>query len=73
MKFWEVRFKHTIEDNEGYPLQKNEEPNYFETVEECMAFVLSQPHLNITDIEFHQRNLGSWKTTITLNPPHKAV
>ncbi len=73
MKFWEVRFKHTIEDNEGYPIQKNEEPNYFGTVEECMAFVLSQPHLNITDIEFHQRSLGTWKSEITLNASNKAV
>ena len=73
MLFWEVRFKHTVEDDEGYPFQKNEGPNFFATIEECMAFVLSQPHLNITDIEFHQRSLGTWKSEITLNAPNKAV
>ena len=73
MLFWEVRFKHTKFDENDYPIQINEDPNFFSTIEECMAFVLSQPHLNITDVEFHQRSLGIWKSEITLNAPDKAM
>ena len=73
MLFWEVRFKHTKSDENDYSTQINEGPNFFSTIEECMAFVLSQPHLNITDVEFHQRSLGIWKSEITLNAPDKAM
>lgn len=73
MLFWEVRFKHTKSDENDYPTQIDEGPNFFSTIEECMAFVLSQPHLNITDVEFHQRSLGIWKSEITLNAPNKAM
>lgn len=73
MLFWEVRFKHTKTDENDYSTQINEGPNFFSTIEECMAFVLSQPHLNITDVEFHQRSLGIWKSEITLNAPDKAM
>ena len=73
MLFWEARFKHMKSDEDGYAMQLDEGPNFFATLEECMAFVLSQPHLNITDIEFHQRSLGTWKSEITLNAPNKVV
>ena len=73
MLFWEVRFKHTKSDENDYSTQIDEGPNFFSTIEECMAFVLSQPHLNITDVEFHQRSLGIWKSEITLNAPDKAM
>ena len=73
MLFWEVRFKHTIEDDEGYPFQKNEEPNFFGTMEECMAYVLAQSHLNISNVEFTRRYLGTWKSQILLNDPNKEV
>ena len=73
MLFWEVRFKHTIEDDEGYPFQKNEEPSFFGTMEECMAYVLAQSHLNISNVEFTRRYLGTWKSQILLNDPNKEV
>ncbi len=41
MLFWEVRFKHTKPDEDGYATQINEGPNFFATIDECMAFVLS--------------------------------
>ena len=73
MLFWEVRFKHTIEDNEGCPLQKREEPTFFGTMEECMAYILSQSHLDISNVEFIRRSLGTWKQQITLNDPNREV
>lgn len=73
MLFWEVRFKHMIEDNEGYPFQKSEEPNFFGTMEECMAYVLAHSHLDISNVEFIRRSLGTWKEQITLNDPNREV
>jgi hypothetical protein len=72
MMFWEVKFK-SREDNPdyNYPEVIVHDSNYFETLEECMAFVLSQGHLDICDIEFHQRSLGTWKSEYTLNAPHR--
>ena len=63
MLFWEVRFKYITENNE----QKDEEPHFFGTLEECMAYVLAQPHLDIFNVEFTSRFLGVWKEKITLN------
>ena len=73
MLFWEVRFKHTAEDDNGYPFQKSEEPIFFGTMEECMAYILAQSHLDISKVEFIRRSLGTWKQQITLNDPNREV
>ena len=72
MTYWEVNFKHRLEDEEGYPYEKKEGPAFFATDEECMAYVLSQKHLKVCGIEMTQRSLGTWKSEITLNAPNKA-
>ena len=68
--FWEIKFKHEV-DNGEYPYNKSEEPNFFTTIEECMAFVLAQDHLDITQVEFIRRSLGVWKSQILLNDPNR--
>ena len=65
MKFWEVKF--TFIDYDWDSEEKREEVAFFETLEECMAFVISNNSLDIKNIEFKQRTMGIWKTEYTLN------
>ena len=65
--FWEVNFKQELRDDEGYPYDKKHGPAFFSTEEECMAYVLAQKHMKITNIEITRRYLGTWKSKITLN------
>ena len=68
MKFWEVRFKHTIlDDNCEYPCDKAEDPNFFSTLDECMAFIKAQEGLDISQVEITRRYLGTWKAPVMLN------
>ena len=67
MIFWEVKFRHTVSEDGDYPYDKQETPNYFSTMEECMAFVLSQDHLDVSCVEITRRSLGTWKSHIVLN------
>lgn len=71
MTFWEVKFDHAIYDDDGYITMKTEGPNFFETSEECMAYVLSQTHLKVCHIEMTQRAMGAWKSEIILNSKDK--
>ncbi len=70
MKFWEVRF--TFIDYDWDNEEKREEVAFFETLEECMAFIMSNNSLNIKNIEFKQRHMGIWKVECTLNKNNKA-
>lgn len=72
MNFWEVYFKHRLEDDEGCRYEKKVGPAFFATSEECMAYVLSQNHLKVCGIEMIERHLGTWTSQITLNAPHQA-
>ena len=65
MKFWEVKF--TFIDYDWEKEEKREEVAFFETLEECMAFVISNNSLDIKNIEFKQRSMGIWKAEYTLN------
>ena len=65
MKFWEVKF--TFIDYDWDNEEKREEVAFFETLEECMAFVISNNSLDIKNIEFKQRTMRIWKTEYTLN------
>ena len=68
MKFWEVRFKHTILDNNcEYPCDKAEDPYFFSTLDECMAFIKAQRDLDISQVEITRRHLGTWKERVVLN------
>jgi hypothetical protein len=70
MKFWEVRFKHTIlDDNCEYTCDKEEDPNFFSTLDECMAFIKAQGDLDISQVEITRRYLGTWKARVVLNEP----
>ena len=70
MKFWEVRFKHTIlDDNCECPCDKTEDPNFFSTMDECMAFIKAQSDLDISQVEITRRHLGTWKARVVLNEP----
>ena len=70
--FWEIRFKHEIDDGE-YSYDKSEGPGFFATIEECMAYVLDQDPLDITEVEFIRRSFGVWKSQILLNDPNKGT
>lgn len=65
MKFWEVRcsFVDYDWDNE----EERELVAFFETLEECMAYIISNRSLDIKNIEFKARTMGTWKVEYTLN------
>jgi hypothetical protein len=65
MKFWEVRF--TFIDYGWDSEEKREEVAFFETLDECMAFIMFNNSLEIKDIEIKQRNMGTCKVEYTLN------
>lgn len=65
MKFWEVKF--TFIDYDWEKEEKREEVAFFETLEECMAYIISNSSLDIKNIEFKARTMGTWKVEYTLN------
>ncbi len=72
MMFWEVRFKYEIIPDNPFacePGLETTDPVYFKTMEECMAYVIAQKHLNIKEISLTQRSLGTWKAPYLLNDP----
>jgi hypothetical protein len=70
MKFWEVKF--TFIDYDWEKEEKREEVAFFETLEECMAFIMSNNSLDIKNIEFKQRSMGICKREYTLNRKNTA-
>lgn len=72
--FWEIKFKHEVTPDNPFnyePHLETTDPVYFETMEECMAYVIDQKHLDIKEILLIQRNLGTWKAPYLLNDPDK--
>ena len=65
MKFWEVRC--TFIDYDWDNEEKRELVAFFETLEECMAYIISNSSLDIRNIEFKERTMGTWKVEYTLN------
>ena len=65
MKFWEVKF--TFIDYDWDNEEKRELVAFFETLEECMAYIISNNSLDIRNIEFKERTMGTWKVEYTLN------
>ena len=71
--FNKLNIKNNLTTKIWISCDKSEEPNFFATIEECMAFVLDQDHLDITQVEFIRRSLGTWKSQILLNDPDKEI
>lgn len=65
MEFWEVRC--TFIDSDWDNEEKRELVAFFKTLEECMAYIISNSSLDIKNIEFKQRTMGTWKVEYTLN------
>ena len=64
-KFWEVKYQYLDDTTDEYVEAAH---GYFQTIEECMAFILSnRKHYDIKEVVMNKRYIGTWKVPYTLN------
>lgn len=68
MIFWEVKFDRVINEDGDIDTCG---PMFFEDIEQCMAYVLSNRGSKLDSIQIKRRSLSIWKERITLNSPAK--